>query len=84
VEGPVVIGVDADPGRAYRLQIQTTLAETEGSTRVVSAASGAIASSGTAQTGSDGVDQIRIFGATSLLSSDDRGRTVMPLRIVYE
>ncbi len=83
-EGPVVITVRGDSSRAYRLQVQATVADASGGARVVSAAAGALDASGAATTGPSGSDHLRIFGVSSLVRLDGEGRTVLPLRIVYE
>jgi len=84
IDGPVVIDVGGDPGRAYRLQVQATITEASGQTHVVSDATGELGLAGSARTGEDGLDRLRIFGATSLLRRSLAGGTVLPLRIVYE
>lgn len=83
-DGPVVIDIAGDPRRAYRLQVQTTVTDTTGGTRVVSDTNGEVGLDGVGQTGADGRDRVRIFGATPLLGSGVAGRAVLPLRIVYE
>jgi hypothetical protein len=84
IDGPVVIDVVGDARRAYRLQVQTTVTETSGETHVVSDAGGEVGLDGTTQTGADGRDRVRIFGATALLRLGIGGGSVLPLRIVYE
>lgn len=84
IDGAVVIDVVGDARRAYRLQAQTTVTEASGLTRVVSDASGEVGVDGTTQTGADGRDRVRIFGATALLRLGVGGSSVLPLRIVYE
>lgn len=84
IDGAVVIDIAGDPGRAYRLQVQATVTEASGRTRVVSDASGEIGPAGTTRTGADGLDRLRIFGATALLRPGVSGGSVLPLRIVYE
>lgn len=84
IDGAVVIDIAGDPGRAYRIQVQATVTEASGLTHVVSDANGEIGLAGTTSTGADGLDRLRIFGATGLLRPGAYGRTVLPLRIVYE
>lgn len=84
IDGAVVIDVVGDARRAYRLQVQTTVTEQSGQTHVVSDAGGEIDLDGSTQTGADGRDRVRIFGATALLRLGVGGRSVLPLRIVYE
>jgi hypothetical protein len=84
IDGPVVIDVGSDPGRAFRLQVQATVVESSGLTHVVSDASGELGVGGTARTGADGLERLRIFGATPLLREGSAEGSVLPLRIVYE
>lgn len=83
-DGPVVIDIAGDPRRAYRLQVQATVTEASGRTRVVSDANGEVGLDGVTRTGADGRDRVRIFGAIPLLRSGVGGSPVLPLRIVYE
>lgn len=84
IDGPVVIDVGGDPGRTFRLQVQATVTEASGRTHVVSDANGELGLAGNARTGADGLDRLRIFGATPLLRPGVAGGAVLPLRIVYE